>query len=162
MKNYFETPERQAALVAELESWLRTPFREKCAVKGPRGGTDCVMFVQACLVSQRAIPAEDLPRYTAEMTQQQHNREMTRWLNERPYFARIAEFEGERMPDLSGIGIIPGDIFTFRVLDAAHHLAIADSARSFIHCTRQDGVIRSWIDDSSFFRRLMGVYRITA
>lgn len=43
MKYYFEDKDRQEQLGKVLNSWLRTPFRHCCGVKGL--GCDCIHFV---------------------------------------------------------------------------------------------------------------------
>lgn len=47
MKWWFEDYERQVTLLAEINSWLGTPYRHQCGVKGK--GTDCIYFVATAL-----------------------------------------------------------------------------------------------------------------
>jgi cell wall-associated NlpC family hydrolase len=42
MKYFFEDPGQQKKLKAVLESWLNTPWRHKCGIKGL--GCDCIHF----------------------------------------------------------------------------------------------------------------------
>ncbi|MBU2548356.1 MAG: C40 family peptidase [Proteobacteria bacterium] len=43
MTAFFSSPSSQALLKAELDSWLGTPYRHWCGVKGK--GADCIHFV---------------------------------------------------------------------------------------------------------------------
>jgi len=43
MKYYFDSPNKQEELKKILDSWMGTPFRHHCGVKG--FGTDCIFFV---------------------------------------------------------------------------------------------------------------------
>lgn len=46
--NYFSSPEKQKELKSVLDSWIGTPFRHYCGVKGL--GCDCVHFVVYVLI----------------------------------------------------------------------------------------------------------------
>jgi len=53
MKYYFESEDRQKKLKEILESWLGTPWRHHCGVKGR--GADCIHFVAEVLIECGAL-----------------------------------------------------------------------------------------------------------
>jgi len=53
MKYYFETEERQNELKQVLDSWVGTPWRHHCGVKGR--GADCIHFVAGVLMDCGAL-----------------------------------------------------------------------------------------------------------
>lgn len=62
MTPFYSTPERIAALDAQVRLWMGTPFRAGSAVAGPLGGVDCVGLQAAIHTATGATQAIELPR----------------------------------------------------------------------------------------------------
>lgn len=61
---YFQSPSRQSALIAELESWRDTPF-VKFGSPGAKKGyrSNCVTFIEGVLANLGAIQSVEWPLY---------------------------------------------------------------------------------------------------
>lgn len=81
MTPFFSTPERVAALRTEAQSWLWTPFRQGCCVKGKGGGVDCVGFVLACFEAAGVVrPGEiTIPPYDIDHAQTGETFPLVEW-----------------------------------------------------------------------------------
>lgn len=52
--------EGRAAIVAEVRTWLHTPFRHAARIKGPKGGVDCGQII-ACSYENVGLTAKIEP-----------------------------------------------------------------------------------------------------
>lgn len=66
MKWYFEDINRQLRLKAIIDSWLDTPFRHRCAVKGKQGGVDCIHFIAEVFKELGVINDYIVPDYACD------------------------------------------------------------------------------------------------
>ena len=63
---YFEPIERQLKLKASIDSWIGTPFRHRCGVKGLQGGVDCIHFVAEVFKEVGLIDHYEVPKYAKD------------------------------------------------------------------------------------------------
>ena len=60
---YFTPIERQLRLKEIIDSWIGTPFRHRCAVKGKKGGVDCINFCGEVYKEMGILDSYELPKY---------------------------------------------------------------------------------------------------
>lgn len=114
---------RRAAVVAEAESWLKTPFHHGARVKG--AGVDCGQFLIAVYAARGFMPAIGTPYYPPDFAQH----------NAREWYAEIVatyarEFAGP--PE-------PGDVVLFRWGKTFSHGGIVVAWPRLIHAYKPGG-----------------------
>lgn len=128
-------PDRRAALLAECESWVDTPFRQRSAVKGRHGGVDCAGFVGAVFAAIGAIDATiSVPPY--ELNHAEHSDEslLRAWFEQPAVRARVRSLD-DAEPLLIGDMVFP------KVGRTEHHLAVWVGGEIY-HVVRPSGVCR--------------------
>ncbi|MBN2568122.1 MAG: hypothetical protein JXB42_01695 [Deltaproteobacteria bacterium] len=150
MACYFDDAEKQKKLKDVLDSWLNTPFRHRCGVKGK--GCDCIHFVGKVLEEMgvfkwRKSLILDYPRdWHLHRTKELLMDGILRELN----------VEKVEYPDLKN-----GDICLFRYGRASAHAALYFD-RYFYQSITDVGVRRISSDDSETKKRMTHIFRVKA
>jgi cell wall-associated NlpC family hydrolase len=112
-------------VVAEAETWLRTPYHHMGRIKG--GGTDCLMLLAEVYEAAGVIPHIDVPFYPPDWNL---HRDTERYLRGLMRYAR-------------GIGGPPqgGDVAVFKFGRCFAHGAIVVSWPRLIHAWCDAGVV---------------------
>lgn len=114
---------RRAAILAEAESWLRTPYHHMGRIKG--GGTDCLMLLAEVYAKAGVIPRVAVPFYPPDWNL---HREAERYLDGVTRYAReVAAPE-------------PGDVALFKFGRCFAHGAIVVAWPRLIHAFVRIGV----------------------
>lgn len=118
--------ERRAAVIAEAESWLRTPYHHFARVKG--AGVDCLMLLAEVYERAGVIPHVDPPHYPPDWFKHR---------SEELYAAGLIEHGREvEYPQ-------PGDAAIFRFGRCYSHGAIVTDWPMMIGAHWSNGVERS-------------------
>lgn len=127
MRAWFSTPQRIARLHASAESWLGTPFSANGSTKGERGGVSCQKLIGSIY---REVGCADIAIPEAPMCHWKFSREslIEKFMATIPDRVALLE-EGRPTRDLQ-----PGDLLGFRLGQCVHHLGIALSLTTFVHC----------------------------
>jgi cell wall-associated NlpC family hydrolase len=150
---YFKGIDRKLALIREARSWLRTPFRAHCAMKGI--GADCVGFAHAVYVALGAVQPIKFPDYALDEGSHSNESKLVRVLNETDLFTEIWHHAGgEEIPPLTH-----GDLLCFHLGRSVHHCGILLGAPHFVHAIQNYGVIESMITDPTYRRVMVSVWR---
>ncbi|MGH7089087.1 MAG: hydrolase [Stellaceae bacterium] len=120
---------RRAAVIAEAESWIGTPFHHHAAVKG--AGVDCLNLLAEVCRRAGVLGAIDIPHYPQDW---HLHRDAERFLDGLMQYAR--EIEGPPQP---------GDIALFRFGRVFSHGAIVVAWPSLIHANFMAKAV-SWGD----------------
>jgi cell wall-associated NlpC family hydrolase len=123
------TPEQRTAVVAEAESWLRTPYHTNAAVKG--AGADCALMPLAVYTAVLRLCAPPLPKYV--MQWHLHQRE-------EKYLAYVRDFGAI---EIAEDDLQPGDFALWRVGRVYSHGAIVTAWPHIIHCVNPRGCLRA-------------------
>jgi len=146
MRAYFETRERQKILKEELESWLDTPWRHRCMVKGR--GCDCIGLVAGVLICVGFLrPDEiDLPPYPPDWHLHKEHLELINWFKSRPDVMEV------KRP------LQNGDIPLFQYGKSPSHAGFFYE-KSIYHSVTRRRVIRSPFGDPNLLRRMVTAFR---
>lgn len=156
MTPYYSTPERRAALIEEARSWLGTPFRENCAVKGKQGGVDCTRFVHAVHTACGACENVVLEVLPVEWVRSWHTHHTQ---------SRILDFFGQpevrtRLRRLDeDESRIAGDMAILKIDQTEHHVALC-CGHEFLHVMISAGVVSHSIHDKELMGYVRSYYRI--
>ena len=159
MKAFFDSPERVAALRAELESWKGTRFWREAGANAKKGvGADCVSFVEKVLENLGAIQPINWPKYVVFGGGDAMASLMTQTLDSIPELVKV-------WPDAVADPIvitIPGDIWfrTVEIKDETdfHHLAIYVGDNTLVQM-RERGVATANVHDRFAIKKLQAIYR---
>lgn len=153
---WFSTADRRALLAAESEAWLRTPFCLHAQAKG--AGVDCVHLVHALARATGWPHALTPPGYTAQDTLHSADSKLHAYLDA----AAGIEFVGEHADIAAGRGgeVQPGDLVSFTIGRAAHHLGIIIGGRRFVHVMSNHFTTYASLADGTWGRRASRVYRL--
>ena len=117
---------QRKAIIAEAESWLRTPYRPNASVKG--AGADCAMMPLAVYRSVLNLPLVDLPDYQMQ------------W-----HLHRNAELYLDIVRALGAVEVAepqPGDFAIWKLGRVYSHGAIVTAWPEIIHAVNPRGVVR--------------------
>ncbi len=151
MKYFFENKENRDKLKKILESWIGTPFRHQCGVKGL--GTDCAYFIANVFIELGLIQwRKDLiPDYPKDW--HIHNtRELLKETIEKTLNVIQIDINEE---------FFDGDIFLFHFGKAASHVAIYFE-NNLYQALEDVGVIKTYAYEKVFLKRLKYRYRVLA
>ena len=160
---FFKTIARKMDLIREARSWLRTPFRDHCAMKGV--GCDCVGFAHAVFVSVRAVNPIQFPSYALDEGSHSNQSKLERVLIDSGSFIKIwnrsyaPTLSRSDAPTLDLPPLMHGDLLGFHLGRSVHHTGILLGAPHFIHALQNYGVIESTLNDSTYRRALASVWR---
>lgn len=119
--------ETRTAIVAEAESWIRTPFHDDARLKGI--GVDCAQFVAACYIASGATPEFETPRYVAQ------------WFMHRSE-ERLRDFVLQFGKQIDEKQAKAGDLVLYKIGRAfAHAAIITDWPMEIIHAHKLSGMV---------------------
>ena len=152
MKPFFKSPDRQAALWAQQQRWLNTPFfphAESCG-----HGVDCVRLQHATFTAVGAFPALTLPAYSLDHAKHVTRSQLLHFLLTAPEIAGrfvLMPFEEPRLC---------GDLIGLNCGRADHHLACVNPYDEVVHAVEKRGVIRTKLNDKEIRQRTVYVLRL--
>jgi cell wall-associated NlpC family hydrolase len=144
---FYDTPWKQARLVEVARRWLGTPFIPHACI--PKAGVDCAQLVAAIYWETNAIDAPWFPDYTMDGGDHRNSSQVLEWFEANRRFERLE-------PDTA---VKSGDAVCFSMGRVPHHVGLILVPPLFIHAMRNYGVIESRLDDPTFAKRLVAVYR---
>jgi NlpC/P60 family putative phage cell wall peptidase len=121
------TPEQRTAVIAEAESWIRTPYHSNAAVKG--AGVDCAMLPLAVYTAALGMDPPKLPQYA--MQWHLHR-------DEEKYLATVRDFGAVEIPFEE---LQPGDFVLWHIGRVYSHGAIVIKWPKIIHAVNPRGVV---------------------
>jgi cell wall-associated NlpC family hydrolase len=133
------------AIVAEVERWIGTPFRDQSRVRG--SGVDCGMLPLAVYTSLGLMPDFDPGAYSVQIHLHK-TAEQQRLEGLKPYIDHVRE----HMFPITEAEAQPGDLVIYLVAHAFAHAAIITDWPNIIHAVAGVGVIRA---DASRAGRIM-------
>jgi cell wall-associated NlpC family hydrolase len=148
MANYFDDPEKQQELKRILDSWLGTPYRHHCGVKGL--GSDCAHFVARVLEELGILKWRKgiIPDYPVGW-----NLHDTREL----MLERLVKELNVVAADLKNP--MNGDILLSHYGKAASHMAIYFDDHLY-HAVDRIGVVKIHFSDPVFRRQMKYAFRV--
>ncbi|MDP0498668.1 MAG: hypothetical protein Q7P63_01085 [Verrucomicrobiota bacterium JB022] len=160
---FYDTPERQAQLIAEARTWLHTPFRTNGSAKGK--ACDCHNLVYALHCATGAWGPFPIPRGQSGIAGMLQVRRMSSFFHTRPECREV------ELPDES-FGILrlveslqPGDILTGETIGGEYHLAtflgtVDGQLGAIVSTTHRSGVAFFNLLDPSWSRPIVTTFRI--
>ncbi len=148
---YFSTPERIAALRAEVGRWIGTPFAAHANICG--AGVDCVQFAAAVFLKLGIIKSFEPGRYTLDGGLHSKTSALVTWFETSVDFMAIDPATA-----------VAGDILCFASTKyarpaIAHHAAISLGNRGFAHAMPRYGVQYRSLSDPVWTRLLTCAFR---
>jgi hypothetical protein len=153
-KHYFRTSERVAALVNEVRTWDGTPFFARAAVRGEKGGVDCVNYCHEIMVATGAMQRASLPDYALDYAHHHPDSQLLRWLLDCP------QLRGKLRLTPPACNHLPGDIIAIRSGMTDHHLAIVMPGDMVTHAIEDHGPVWHPLSQASFRERILYSFRI--
>jgi hypothetical protein len=164
---FFEDSAHCAALLAEAESWIGTPFMPFSKAKGKFGGIDCVGLAEEIMRNVGASPEFHFPRTSADYQGHAFGDrilEYFRGTGPDPQSALVAArvvellvIDGEPVDDP-----MPGDLLVLRHGELFHLPIVIDSERHFVNALPRLGVVRGTLQDSTFKSHFIAMFRVRA
>ncbi len=143
MNWYFDNPQRQAALLSELQSWRGTRFWEQASGRARKGVcADCVSFCERVYVALGAMEPIQWPRYVTHHGGAAMFDLVLESLAKVPRLAVVWEPSAGGEPAL-----MVGDLIVASSGKALHHLAIYSGDNTLGHCVAGEGVSTGNIHD---------------
>lgn len=142
LSSFANETEARAAIVAEANDWIGTPYVSNAMVKGRRGGTDCAMFLVGVYSNIGIIPKEFDPRPYPAQWHVHRNEE--KYLNYVMSF--VKEIEGPPKP---------GDLAMFKVGKVFAHGAIVIEWPNVVHALGNDRVTPEDVSKSIIGKRAL-------
>jgi cell wall-associated NlpC family hydrolase len=130
---------QRSVVIAEAETWLRTPYHHMGRVKG--GGTDCLMLLAEVYEAAGVIPHIDVPFYPPDWNL---HRDAERYLEGLMPYAREMEGPPRR-----------GDVAVFKFGRCFAHGVIVVSWPRLIHAWCDAGVVYADADQAPLIGRLV-------
>ena len=130
---------QRSVVIAEAETWLRTPYHHMGRVKG--GGTDCLMLLAEVYEAAGVIPHIDVPFYPPNWNL---HRDAERYLGGLMPYAREIDGPPRR-----------GDVAVFKFARCFAHGAIIVSWPRLIHAWCDAGVVYADADQAPLIGRLV-------
>jgi cell wall-associated NlpC family hydrolase len=183
--SYFDDQRAALKLRKEAVSWIGTPFREyyqqemsrlggtfPIDLKGQGGGIDCIGLVQQIFQRIGAVDKFIFAREPADYQSHQLGMKILDWLRGKvddPQSKRLAEIlvELEIPKDVTDPDaetprdfFKPGDILVMQHWSLFHMPVIVDDDLHFVNAIPRLGVIEGTIQDSSYNKHLVAVFRL--
>jgi cell wall-associated NlpC family hydrolase len=161
MTPYYCTRRRWQALQAEADSWLRTPFHHRQAVKGQ--GVDCVNLVQETLAETSYWTRQDLADYPVDFGSHSPDSVLLEAFRKLPAFRRAFHEIDLRPidPSLRPSFIQPGDVVAILVGQCEHHAGLALPDRSLLHILRDtQGAGKLPLNTPAYLKRYTTIFRL--
>jgi len=115
------------AYIAELRTWIGTPFKHAGRTKGPEGGVDCGNLLALSAINI-GLPVAD----TGEYADTDRLGAIIAFLKD--YCEPVA------VADILKHGPEPGDILLFRGRRIMHHMGCITKEQTMIHAWRTSGI----------------------
>lgn len=148
-ENYwFKSEERQAKLKEVLDSWLRTPFRHHCGVKGM--GCDCIHFV--------ARVFEEVGYFTNPIKIEWYPKDWHLHRDEQ----RLMQGLVKHLRKVKSVPLMDfknGDIILFQYGRTNSHAAIYCDGHLYQALVR-GGVHKTWLQDPVWMKRMKVAFRV--
>ena len=144
--DYFEDIERQKKLKIILDSWIDTPFRHHCGVKGK--GCDCIHFVARVFEEIGLLTLNKVPNYPKDW----HLHNTRELLSE-----AVESYLKVKKVELSGLK--NGDLVLSHYGKASSHSAIYFDGYMY-QAINNVGVRKINFKDDKFKKRMKFAYRI--
>lgn len=122
------TDDLRARVVAEAETWLRTPYHHRARVKG--GGVDCAQILVEVYAAVGLIEPFDTGEYPMDWMMHRDEERYLHWVKQ--YGHEIDQPK-------------PGDIAVWKFGRSFSHGAIVAAWPRIIHAYRRDGMV-AWGD----------------
>lgn len=145
MKPFFDTPEKQQAVVAEARSWLGTPFFPFARVKGH--GVDCVNLAAGIYLALGVIQEFWPPPYLMDEGIHSSTSKVLDYLRDNGRFVPVDKPE------------IAGDLLCLRIERIVYHVGVFIGGTSFMHVFKGESVMVSDVRDSTWSSRFDRVFR---
>lgn len=145
MNAYYDDPVAAKCLISEAELWVGTPFAAHGALQGV--GVDCIHLAKELYRRTGALPDIALPFYN---TDHSRHHQTSSLIPEIEATGRFAVVDGQPQT---------GDLLCFRFGAAPFHLGVALHGDLFIHALASRAVIVSSLQDATWKKRLVRVYR---
>lgn len=143
------------ALQAAAAPWVGTPWAPNSAVCGPRGGVACHLLPRAVYIDAGWLDAGfPSPAGTPNAGRHHGAGTIEPWVEARPEFRRAPE---------AGVGgCEPGDLLGFRLgpRPVVGHLGLMLGEGRFLHVLQHKGAAVDRIEDPTWTRRLLRVWRM--
>lgn len=124
---YYQSPERQQLLLAELISWIGTPFKSgAAAVKGPYGGVDCIGLCIAVNVACGACSPIECERLPLDWHHHHDTSAILTFFNHPGLRERLQILSAEDP-------LMPGDLVAVQTGRCVHHLGIVMAGHLSMH-----------------------------
>lgn len=153
---FYLSAERQAAFVSEARSWIGTPFRENCSIKGPAGGIDCVRFALAVHVACGAVQPVDIEVLPVEFVRSWHVHQtrsrVLDFFHQPEVRKRIRRLDEDETPMI-------GDMVALRQENCVHHLALF-CGPEVLHVSVNGGVLSHSSRNPEMKKLVAAFYRI--
>ena len=148
MRPFFKNTERRIALEDIADEWIGTPFMPFQCVK--QGGCDCVHLIHALAIGCGFNHAFNPPQYTLDATAHRDESMLHDYLDSIP---------GCKQMDADA-SLMVGDLITFYLGRAPHHLGMMVKPPTFIHCMRGLKTVYAQINDPTYTKRIGRIYRL--
>lgn len=150
MHAFFQNRQRQAQLAMNAGDWFGTPFHPHAAIKG--GGVDCVWLAAKIYIACCVITEFNPPPYAMDGGEHNELSQVITWLEKSLRFQKAWQTGADFEPAV-------GDLLCFRIGRVVHHVGIVLTETTFIHVYRGGNVRESRIDDTTWRKRLVAIYR---
>ena len=136
---------RRDFVVAEAESWLRTPYHHMARIKG--AGADCLTLLAEVYEKAGVIPHVEVPFYPPDWNlhrdAERYLEGVTRYASEIPYCADNAPPRGRAASGEAALRRepLPGDVAVFKFGRCFAHGAIVLGWPRLIHAWHSAGVV---------------------
>lgn len=147
-KYWFQPQERQDRLKGILESWLRTPFRHHCGVKGM--GCDCIHFV--------ARVFEEVGYFDQPLKIEWYPKDWHLHRNEQRLMNGLAKHI-RKLKSVPLSNFKNGDVILFQYGRTNSHVAIYFDGHLYQALAR-GGVHKTWLNDPTWMRRMRVAFRV--
>jgi cell wall-associated NlpC family hydrolase len=149
MSSFFATQESQAALAAELKSWIGTPFQRGAGPNARKGVCcDCISFVSGVLVNLGAISPVQWPPYVTKGGGKPMLDLLLFHMEQIPQFERVSTAE-------------PGAVLVSSTGKALHHASIFVGNKTVWHAFQDPyNVCTGNVDDPLIRDHLVAIFRV--
>lgn len=156
---YFSTPSRIAALKAEADSWLGTPFIDGIGRRAKKGtASDCGSWIAATLQAVGAIGAVPWPRaYVSQTGGPEMLETLINTLSAVPRLRCL--YLASEDPE-AGIPLIPGDLLVGSTGKAHHHMVLYMGENVIYHCWAGKVQVGN-LHDSMLAKHMHSIWRAT-
>lgn len=152
---YFDTEIKQKQLLEEFESWLETPYKHRCMVKGK--GVDCIHLIAGGFINLKAIkPTLKYPEYDPDWHLHNSRELLYEYIHKN---INVKEIYNKKENIGNTNDIRNGDICLYRYGKASAHAGLYIDEHVY-HSLTGMKVTKSVFKDAMWHRRLTFVLRL--